>query len=100
MTAPLCPFLLRRGRVICSTVREADSRPHRSCRDYRSSVPLCHYLRIRGRNGATFVNSAFYLAAMTEQAVMHCSSTARNSALAGEFEDRLERLGLGLLRCC
>jgi hypothetical protein len=40
MTAPLCPFLLRRGRVICSTVREAGSRPHRSCSDYRSSVPL------------------------------------------------------------
>jgi hypothetical protein len=40
MTALLCPFLLRRERVLCRTVREADSRPHRSCSDCRSSVPL------------------------------------------------------------
>jgi hypothetical protein len=61
MTARLCPFLLRRGRVICSTVCEADSRLHRSCSDYRSSVPLCRYRRRRVRNGATCVNAAFDL---------------------------------------
>ena len=42
-------------------VCEADSRPHRSCSDYRSSVPLCRYRRRRVRNGATCVNAAFDL---------------------------------------
>jgi hypothetical protein len=38
MTALFCPLLLRRGRVICSTVCETDSRPRCSCSDYRSPV--------------------------------------------------------------
>ncbi len=38
MFTKLPPSVIR--VAICSTVCEADSRPHRSCSDHRSSMPL------------------------------------------------------------